>query len=280
MPELPEVETIVRILSQGDGCEKPLSGRVVEKVELTWQRSLAVPLPEEFLAKLPGQRVEGISRRGKFIVVRFDQDHLLIHLRMSGDLRLENSFNENRDFAPLSKHDRCAINFVDGFRLVFNDPRKFGRMWLVKDPKEILERLGPEPLSLDFTSTQLYDLLHSKHRQLKPLLMDQTFLAGLGNIYSDEALFCSKLHPLRLSNELSSEQVNRLWLAIREVIGEGILRNGASIDWVYRGGDYQNKFQVYQRTGLPCYRCGTAIEKIIVGQRSTHFCPNCQPQKG
>jgi formamidopyrimidine-DNA glycosylase len=112
---------------------------------------------------------------------------------------------------------------------------------------------------------------------LKPLLLDQTFLAGLGNIYADEALHQALLHPLTPANQVSPGQAERLWLAIRDVLEEGIRRNGASIDWVYRGGDFQNYFRVYRRTGKPCQRCGTQIQRILVGQRATHFCPNCQP---
>jgi formamidopyrimidine-DNA glycosylase len=280
MPELPEVETIVRILKEGGEGANPLCGRVVEKVDLLWQRSLAVPSSQEFQKRFPGQKVVDISRRGKFIVIQFDQDYLLIHLRMSGDLHLSKSKDEKGVDIPFGKHDRCVIHFKDGSRLVFNDPRKFGRLWLVADPQEILVNLGPEPLAHEFTGLHLYDRLHARHRQLKPLLMDQSFLAGLGNIYADEALFCSRLHPLCLSDEVTREQADELCGSIRDVIEEGIRRNGASIDWVYRGGEYQNRFQVYQRTGLPCYRCGTTIEKIIVGQRSTHFCPSCQSRKG
>ncbi|HEX9019391.1 MAG TPA: zinc finger domain-containing protein, partial [Anaerolineaceae bacterium] len=114
-------------------------------------------------------------------------------------------------------------------------------------------------------------------RQLKPLLLDQTFLAGLGNIYADEALFAARLHPLRNSSTLTQEEAGRLWTGIRAVLAEGIRRNGASIDWAYRGGDFQNHFMVYQRTGLPCYTCGSPVERITVGQRGTHFCPHCQP---
>jgi formamidopyrimidine-DNA glycosylase len=141
---------------------------------------------------------------------------------------------------------------------------------------KVLGRLGPEPLSQSFTSHWLYDALRSRHRQLKPLFLDQTFLAGLGNIYTDEALHMAKLHPRTLSDSVTAKQAERLHQAIQTILQEGIRRNGASIDWVYRGGDFQNHFRVYGRDGEPCPVCGTTIQKIIVGQRGTHICPNCQ----
>jgi formamidopyrimidine-DNA glycosylase len=141
----------------------------------------------------------------------------------------------------------------------------------------VVGNLGPEPLDDGLTAESLYSRLHATHRKLKPLLLDQTFLAGLGNIYVDEALNLAKLHPLTPANRLSMEQAGRLIESIRTVLRDGIARNGASIDWVYRGGDFQNYFRVYQRTGEPCPECGTPIARIIVGQRGTHFCPHCQP---
>jgi formamidopyrimidine-DNA glycosylase len=136
--------------------------------------------------------------------------------------------------------------------------------------------LGPEPLSQAFTPDWLFSALHLRRRQLKPLLLDQAFLAGMGNIYTDEVLHLAKLHPLSLSDSVTKRQAKTLWLAIREVLEQGIRRNGASIDWVYRGGDFQNHFRVYGRTGQPCPVCGTPVERITVGQRGTHFCPRCQ----
>jgi formamidopyrimidine-DNA glycosylase len=136
--------------------------------------------------------------------------------------------------------------------------------------------LGPEPFSRKFTPQWLHTALHRKHRQLKPLLLDQTFLAGLGNIYTDESLHLAKLNPLLESDAVTPQQAEALHAAIRKMLKEGIRRNGASIDWVYRGGEFQNYFRVYDRAGKPCPVCGTNIERMIVGQRSTHICPNCQ----
>jgi formamidopyrimidine-DNA glycosylase len=159
---------------------------------------------------------------------------------------------------------------------VFNDTRKFGRVWLTAKPEEFLGRLGPEPLEADFTPQWLHTALHRKHRQLKPLLLDQSFLAGLGNIYTDEALHMARLHPLAASDSITLEQAEKLHGAIHNVLNDGIRRNGASFDWVYRGGEFQNYFRVYDRKGQECPVCGTKIERILVGQRSTHFCPECQ----
>jgi formamidopyrimidine-DNA glycosylase len=227
-------------------------------------------MEDEFLRRVSGQTIQEIGRRGKFILFGLTEDVLLVHLRMSGDLLVE------IQDAPLAVHHRLIVDLEGGLRLVFNDARKFGRVWLVSDPAEVVGSLGPEPLDPGFTSQVLYDRLHAFRRQLKPLLLDQTFLAGLGNIYTDEALNLARLHPLINSHSLAFEQAERLWSAIREVLEEGIRRNGASIDWVYRGGDFQNYFRVYQRLGEPCLVCGTPVQRILVGQRGTHFCPNCQ----
>ena len=273
MPELPEVETIARNLQLGGRGQKPIPGRVILSAQLFWARTLVEPGKAEFLKCLPGQRVEQVGRRGKFIVIRLERDWLLIHLRMSGDLRVE----EGAENLIPQPHDRLSINFNEESSLFFNDTRKFGRVWLVSDPQPILGGLGPEPLDAAFTADQFHTRLTERKRQLKPLLLDQAFLAGLGNIYTDEALFLARLHPLTPSHSLTTHQSAGLLACIREVLQEGIRHNGASIDWVYRGGDFQNHFRVYQRTCEPCQVCGTAIQRILVGQRSSHFCPVCQP---
>jgi formamidopyrimidine-DNA glycosylase len=271
MPELPEVETIARYLREGkDGL--PLIGQVIRAADVIWERSVAVPGASEFIERVRGQEICEIGRRAKYLVIRLSRDHLLIHLRMSGDLRVE---PERGDFAT---HDRVVFHLDRDWRFIFNDPRKFGRVWLLADPQVVLAGLGPEPLDDTFAAGDLYVRLHERQRQLKPLLLDQSFLAGLGNIYTDEALHLAGLHPNRLSSRLSRSEVDRLWCAIRTVLQEGIRRNGASIDWVYRGGDFQNSFRVYQRTGQPCPVCGTIIQRRVVGQRGTHFCLTCQPE--
>jgi formamidopyrimidine-DNA glycosylase len=277
MPELPEVETIARALRDGgrlqpDGSLTPsILEKQVESASFLWPRTAASPPADEIERRLSKQTVRQVGRRGKFLTLGLDQDTLVFHLRMSGDLLVENCA------APAAPHHRFLMNFTDGQRLAFNDTRKFGRVWLARDPEEIFSSLGPEPLSPEFTPEILARILHSSHRQLKPLLLDQSKLAGMGNIYTDEALHRAGLHPTRLSSTLDEPQTLQLWSAIREVLQEAIQHQGSSIDWVYRGGDFQNTFRVYQRTGQPCLRCGQAIQRIVVGQRGTHFCPACQP---
>jgi formamidopyrimidine-DNA glycosylase len=189
---------------------------------------------------------------------------------MSGDLHFKPSTNQP------GKHDRLIIKLSGNKSLTFNDTRKFGRVWLLPNPNEVFDLLGPEPLSKDFTPQWLYSALHAKHRQLKPLLLDQSFLAGLGNIYTDEALNIARLHPRCESSSVTAKQAEALHEAIQTVLREGIRRNGASIDWVYRGGEFQNYFRVYDREGEPCKNCGPTIKRTTVGQRGTHYCPNCQ----
>lgn len=273
MPELPEVETIVRKL------RPHLLGNIIQDADLRWPRTLAIPTPRKFKELIKGQEIEEVTRRAKYFILRLSKHSLLIHLRMSGDL----SIKEGK-IVP-EKHDRLILTLTSPhpqgegsvmMALIFNDTRKFGRVWLTANPEEVLGKLGPEPFGRDFTPRWLHNALHSRHRQLKPLLLDQTFLAGLGNIYTDEALFLAKLNPLTASDSVTVKQAEALHAAVRRVLKEGIRRNGASIDWVYRGGDFQNYFRVYDREGKPCPVCGTKIQRIVVGQRSTHFCPNCQ----
>jgi formamidopyrimidine-DNA glycosylase len=264
MPELPEVETIARTL-------KPeLVGKTILEAHLRWPRTLAYPSARKFKEQIKGQKILRVSRRAKYLDISLAEFDLLIHLRMSGDL-----FIKRGKIKP-EKHDRLILKLTDDKSLVFNDTRKFGRVWLTANPENVLGKLGPEPLSGDFTPQWLHAALQNKHRQLKPLLLDQTFLAGLGNIYTDEALHIAKLHPLAVSDSITAKQARVLQDAVRKVLEEGIRRNGASIDWVYRGGEFQDHFRVYDRKGKPCPVCGTTIERILVGQRSTHYCPKCQ----
>lgn len=272
MPELPEVETIARSLHCGKDGICPIVGKKVRKTHLYWLKTLANTSAKKMNDLLADRVIQSVSRRGKYLIVTFDENNLLIHLRMSGDLRVEHSHE-----TPHQKHDRLVLDFTDGWRLVFNDTRKFGRAWLVSDPLEILRTLGPEPLDPLLTANRFHQMLVARKRQLKPLLLDQTFLAGLGNIYTDEALHLARLHPLRSSASLLPAESRTLLNSIRSVLKQGIRRNGASIDWVYRGGEFQNLFHVYQRQGEGCPVCGTTIQRILVGQRGTHFCPVCQP---
>ena len=274
MPELPEVETIRRGLISGcDGVPSLVHQRITS-VDLFWPKAVASPDPLQFIQGLQQREIVSLSRRGKFLLINLDHGTLIFHLRMSGDLRMQPAGE------PTQKHDRLQLNFNSGWKLVFNDTRKFGRAWLTEDPQKVLSGIGSEPLDPDLTPDKFHAMLQVRSRQIKPLLMDQRFLAGLGNIYTDEALFSAGIHPLRRSDTLTQPEAERLLAAIREVLQQGILAKGASIDWVYRGGDFQNHFQVYKRTGSPCPRCGTPIQRIVVGQRSTHFCPVCQPLGG
>lgn len=271
MPELPEVETICRNLSNGNDCHPSLLGTCITGARVLWERSLDTPAVDKFLERLPGQSICEIKRRGKYLILRLSEDYLLVHLRMSGDIVVEPLG------AALTPYCRTVLSLNNSYQLTFNDARKFGRLWLVNDPLEVVGNLGPEPLDDGFRAIDLYHRLHQFHRKLKPLLLDQSFLAGLGNIYTDEALHLSGLHPLTFSDWLNLADAERLWEAIRQTLIDAIQRNGSSIDWVYRGGNYQHSFRVYKRTGQPCPVCNAAIMRIVVGQRGTHFCPNCQP---
>jgi formamidopyrimidine-DNA glycosylase len=271
MPELPEVETIANILRLGTDRQPAIIGKKITGARLLWERCLATPAFPEFQQRLIGQVIQKIWRRGKFLCLSLPVDTLLIHLRMSGDLLVE------PESAPVLTHHRLILSLEGGVRLAFNDARKFGRVWLVVDPLTVFGDLGPEPLDPSFTALDLFYRLQATRRQIKPLLIDQSFVAGVGNIYADEILYHAKLHPLTPSNTLTFAEVERLHHSLRQVLEEGIRRNGTSIDWVYRGGDFQNYLQVYQRTGEPCLVCGTPIQKMTVGQRGTHFCPVCQP---
>ena len=271
MPELPEVETFRRHLLQGGSGSPSILGKQIKDAELLWEGSLASPEPKEFLQLVRGQFVTGVGRRGKNLVIQLSQDDLIIHLRMSGEIIVEEKINK------VGKHYRLIINFKDKYRLAFNNIRKFGRVWLTSNAEKMLSHLGPEPLSDQFTSEKLRELLQSRSRQIKYFLLDQEVIAGLGNIYTDEALHRSKIHPSRKSDLITEEETKQLWKSIRDVLNEGIKNQGSSIDWMYQGGDYQKYLSVYNLEGEPCKRCKTPIKRIKIAQRSTYFCPSCQP---
>lgn len=271
MPELPEVETIAREL-------QVVVGRRIIGVEVRWARTVAAPDAAVFVRRLQGQRIRTVGRRGKWLVLQLDGgEYLLIHLRMSGQIVLGQEAGAGAVSAV-----RVVLALDDGQRLWFSDPRKFGRMVLTADPAGVLNGLGPEPLEEGFTPQRLGGLLAGRRARLKPLLMDQHFLAGLGNIYTDEILWRARLHPLQSANTLSDQEVVRLHQAIREVLMEAIAGRGSTLqDGRYVGpdglpGDFASRLVVYQRDGKPCPRCGTPIERMIVGGRGTHFCPGCQ----
>ncbi len=272
MPELPEVETIARNLRLGHQGAPALPGQTFSSVTMRWPRHIGEPAPGAFRRRIRQQTIQGVLRRGKYLVLPLSDACLLVHLKMSGDLVVVPSDS------PAGRFDRTVLHLQSGWDLRFSDARKFGRLFLVTDPSPRLGALGPDPLDEAFTPEALHHRLTAHRRALKPLLMDQSFVAGLGNIYTDEALHLAHLHPLLPSHRLGTEDARRLWNGIRETLQEGLRRNGSSIDWVYRGGEYQNHFRVYQRGGEPCPVCGTPIERIVQAQRSTHFCPRCQPE--
>jgi formamidopyrimidine-DNA glycosylase len=274
MPEMPEVETIVHELRDGSRMRGPsVIGQTIESVTVRWPRHIARPSARELQARLAGQKIRGVARRGKYLVFQLTRDVLLIHLKMSGDLMVVNG-----KAAP-DKHAHTVFHFKGGRSLRFSDTRKFGKVWLVPSAEEVTSELGPEPLERGFTARKLEAMLQAHRRALKPLLLDQTFVAGLGNIYTDEALHYAKLHPLRRSDSLTPAEVHALWQGIRRALRAGLRHNGASLDWVYRGGNMQHHFRVYNRAGEPCYNCGAPIRRTVVGQRGTHFCPQCQKRK-
>lgn len=264
MPELPEVETVVR------GLRGPLVGRTFTGVTVTWPNSIKTPIPE-LLARLPGQRIEAISRRGKYLQFHLSGgDTLLLHLKMSGDLLVEPAAEARHP------HVRTVFGLDNRHELRFKDPRKFGRVYLVDDPRQVVGKLGPEPLADDFSLADFTALFSRRKGRLKPLLLNQEFIAGIGNIYADESCFLAKVDPRRRVETLAKAELARLYHAIRQVLNAGILYNGASLDQVYRGGEFQEHFQVYGRTDEPCYNCGALILRIVLGGRSTHFCGRCQ----
>ncbi len=274
MPELPEVETIARFLREGGRGHAPIVGARVRAVAVFWPRTIAAPAPEAFRSRLQGAVLRTVGRRGKFLWMDWGSAGFLVaHLRMSGDLVVTPAGE------ALPRHTRWALHFDDGRALAFDNPRKFGRTWLVSRLEDVTGHLGPEPLDEALTAAAFFARLQRHRRQIKPLLMTQTFLAGLGNIYTDEALHRAGVHPQTRSHCLSQAEAARLLASIRTVLREGLAMNGASIDWMYRGGGFQHAFRVYHRQGAPCHVCGTPIARIVVGQRSTHFCPRCQPLK-
>jgi formamidopyrimidine-DNA glycosylase len=276
MPELPEVQTIVdALVSEG------LPGSTITAASVHWPRSIARGTPAAFSRQVTGLRIESIRRRGKFIVFAMTGGrHLLVHLRMSGRLNLE------RPEMPRTAHQHVILSLSGHRQLRFHDPRKFGRFYLVDDPAVILGRLGPEPLAKAFTAQRLGAGLARRRRLLKPLLLDQSFVAGLGNIYVDEALWDAEIHPLRRSDSLSEAEVRTLHRSIRKVLRRGLRNLGTSLgagqsnfhSLSDRRGRNKEQLQVFRRTDESCRRCGETIRRIIVGQRATHICPVCQKE--
>jgi formamidopyrimidine-DNA glycosylase len=272
MPELPEVETFAAEL------RPHLAGRRILAVEVLWTRTLAAPDPTTFAERLVGRQINALGRRGKHLLLELDSgDTLIVHLRMTGRLEVVPGDSPVRS----GPHVRARFDLSGGECLVFTDARKFGRIWLAADRAEVLGRLGPEPLDWDFDAARLAAPIQRRRVAVKALLLDQTVVAGIGNIYADEALFLAGIHPLRPGTSLGDDEIERLHDAIRQVLREAISQQGTTLR-DYRPpygleGAYQHQLRVYQQTDRPCPRCGTPIERIRVTQRSTHFCPHCQP---
>lgn len=269
MPELPEVETVARGLLT-------LVGRTFTGARVAWPRTIAYPGIAEFKKKIVGRRVVSVGRRGKYVVIGLDRGYLLIHLKMSGRLRIAPAS------VPPDKHAHTLFDLDNDRQLRFHDTRKFGRVYLVDDPEQVTARLGPEPLSEEFTLDDFRQRLARRSGRLKSLLMNQHFLAGVGNIYADEALFAARLHPLRKADSLSPAEQARLYQAIRSVLNKAIASRGTTLDdGGYRDaagqkGAYQEQIAVYGRQGGACPTCQTPIERMRIGGRSSHFCPQCQ----
>jgi formamidopyrimidine-DNA glycosylase len=275
MPELPEVETVRRRL------EPVLTGRRFERVEISDPRLVRPYEPDEVAAELQGERVASVERRGKYLILRFETDRvLLIHLRMTGSLRHSSA---GLDDDP---HRRALVRLDDGSDVAYRDVRRFGT-WLLLEPGELdaylAPRLGEEPLDAPFTAARLGQLLARRRAPVKAALLDQRTLAGMGNIYVDEALWRAKIHPLRPAESLEPNELRRLHRAVRTSLEHGLARQGSTLrDYKLPdggSGSMQHEFKVYGRGGEPCDRCGTPIAKIRVAGRGTWFCPTCQPQR-
>jgi formamidopyrimidine-DNA glycosylase len=273
VPELPEVEITAR------GLRSFLVGATVLAAgEVDWPRMLPNSTAEEIEAALPGQAVAAVERRGKYLILRFSSGGaLVIHRKMSGNLVLRPSDS------PRERHTHLVVAFDNGWELHFVDPRKFGRIYYFRSQSDlddfITVRLGLEPLD-GLTPGRLLKLLAGRRRRLKPLLVDQGFLAGVGNVYADEALWLARLHPERLAHTLTRAEVRRLGTAIQDVLENAIERRGTSfssyVDAAGEPGENQIYLLAYGRAGQPCPRCGTPIERRLIAQRGTWFCPRCQ----
>ncbi|MDE2573580.1 MAG: bifunctional DNA-formamidopyrimidine glycosylase/DNA-(apurinic or apyrimidinic site) lyase [bacterium] len=267
MPELPEVETIVR------GLARAVSGRRIAEVRVEMAGSVVNDLPGDFAETLRGERIESVTRRAKFVVMRLGSGRALtVHLRMTGRLIVEAQPQEDA-------YSRLRLRFEDGGWLRFSDVRRFGRVRLTADGAWAAG-LGPEPLDPAFTPEALRGLLEGRRTPIKSLLLDQSRLAGVGNIYACEALYLAGIHPKRRAGGLSKARVERLHAALIRVLGRAIRMRGSSIDDYVdaeglRGG-FQNTLAVYGREGLSCRRCHAPIKRVTLAQRGTFYCPRCQ----
>lgn len=273
MPELPEVETIANELQNST-----ILNKIIKKVEVHNPRSINTPSVDEFIKNLEGLRIISVKRRAKYLILELSLGYfLIIHLRMTGRFILN-------PLIAASKHEHVIFYFEGCPPLRYHDTRKFGRFNLVKNVADVLDSLGPEPLHEHFTIQKFTAMLKNKKSALKSLLLNQKFLAGLGNIYVDEALWRANLHPGRPACALSHEEIVKLHAAIQFVLKRGLSSQGTTLGKgktnYYRiddlKGNHQNTLDVFRKTGEPCSRCGSKIERLIIAQRSTHICPSCQ----
>lgn len=274
MPELPEVETIAREMR-----ETGLEGATIEKAIVYWPRSIHTPEHTSFAKRIANQKIIRINRRGKYLVFTLSQDTLLVHLRMTGKFIVTSPTNLEEH-----SHERVRLYLKDGRILRYEDQRKFGKWYLLSNADEFLEKVGLEPLSTQFTLSAFEKVLKNHAVQLKPFLLNQKFVAGIGNIYADEALWDAKLHPQRRVNSLTKTEIKALHKAIILALQKGVDNIGTSLGSKRanyfsvsgRRGGNQYKLKVFRRDGKPCPRCQTTIIKTVVAQRGTHLCPFCQ----
>jgi len=279
MPELPEVETI-RI-----GLQRKIKNKQIKDVVINVDKIVKKPSLGEFITKIKGKKIKEVDRRGKYIIIHLDsKDKLIVHLGMTGLLiyPYDNKITE-KEINP--KHNHLIFTFTDDTQLVFNDVRRFGKIFLVSniDEVESITRLGVEPLEDYFTEEVFIQVLNKKkNSKIKSFLMKQEFIAGLGNIYANEVLYRANIHPLRLISSLNKKEVRNLYQQIKLVLSEAVKFRGSTVaDEAYRDtngekGKFVKKLQVYARKGEPCIKCGNIIEVIRIEGRSTFFCPQCQ----
>lgn len=272
MPEMPEVETIRRALN-----EENIIGIPIVKAGICSKHVLEGIDGEAFLKQMVGAQIRNVLRRGKFLIFQFQDFYLLIHLRMSGKIFLSKD-------AFVQRHEHIRLLFADQRVLSFFDPRKFGRVYFAKNIEEIVGKLGPEPLSSLWTFEDFGASLSRLSRKIKPLLLDQNFLAGLGNIYADEALWLAGIHPEAKAREISNTKKHSLYQAIKQVLQRGIRFGGTSLGTGLsnfqkvngESGGHQGQLMIYGRQEEACFRCAKKIMKITVGGRGTYLCLRCQ----
>ena len=270
MPELPEVETTRR------GVEPHVLGRQVVAVRVH-ERRLRWPIPAALARELPGRRIEAVQRRAKYLLFRTGKHSLLMHLGMSGRLRVVPAT------ALPQAHDHLDIALDNGQMLRLHDPRRFGcALWLAQDPlqHELLKSLGPEPFSAECSGDYLYERARGRRAPVKTFLMDSRIVAGIGNIYASEALFRAGIHPLRAAGRVTRPRYSVLMTAVQDVLEAAIRQGGTTLrDYVGADGSngyFQQQLNTYDRAGLPCTRCGASIRQRVIGQRSSFYCPRCQ----